>query len=69
MAGLIPGHAEHLLDLDVTILLAFLEGVICENEDNAKRVQEMYDAARPPAPKASGEQRRADVARFMAIAG
>jgi|GEM_PF-5870342 len=69
MTGLIgPGRAEHLLDLDLTILLAFFEGVVCENSDNAEEIQKIYDAAKPRSPL-RGDDRRADVVAFMALAG
>lgn len=69
MTGLIgPGRAEHLLDLDLTILLAFFEGVVCENPDNAEEIQKIYDAAKPR-PELRGANRRADVNAFMALAG
>jgi hypothetical protein len=70
MAGLIgPGRAEHLLDLDLTLLLAFIEGILCESEENAERIQQMYEDAKPAAPVVRGEQRRAEVAAFLAMAG
>ena len=70
MAGLIgPGRAERLLDLDLTMLLAFIEAVLCESEENAQRIQRIYDDAKPAAPMVRGEQRRAEVASFLALAG
>ena len=70
MAGLVgPGRAEHLLDLDLTLLLAFIEAILCESEENAERIQRLYDDAKPAPPVARGEQRRAEVASFLAMAG
>jgi hypothetical protein len=67
MTGLIPGHAEHLLHLDLVVLLAFLEGVVCENEDNARHIQQIYDDHKPRRPRPATD-RRAEVAAFMAMA-
>ena len=68
MAGLVgPGRAEHLLSLDLTVLLAFLEAVVCESEDNAKHIQDIYDRHKPR-PLVTPEQRRADVAAFLSLA-
>lgn len=70
MAGLVgPGRAEHLLDIDLTVLLAFFEGVVCESEKNAEQIQKIYDRHKPRRPVTRGEERRADVAAFMALAG
>lgn len=70
MAGLIgPGRAEHLLDLDLTLLLAFFEALLCENEENAKQIQKLYDDAKPRRRTADPAERRAEVAAFLAMAG
>lgn len=71
-AGLIgPRGPQHLLDLDPVHLLAFIEGIVCESEDNAEKIQQMYDDAKPkpPPPRMSEAERQAQVARFSAMIG
>jgi hypothetical protein len=65
MIGLIPHAAPRLLQLDPVVLLAFIEGVLCETPENAERIQSLYDDAKPTKPADRAEQ----VARFLAIAG
>lgn len=51
-------------------VLALLELIVCESEKAAEQVQDMWDRARPlPAapPRSRGEDRRAEVARFMEL--
>jgi len=66
MVGLIPHAAPRLVQLDPVILLAFIEGVLCETPENAERIQSLYDDAKPR--PVSGD-RAEQVARFLAMSG
>lgn len=70
LAGLVNNDVPRLGALDPVVFLSFIEGVVCESEDAAKLIQEMYDAAapRPPAPPVTrGDDRRREIARFMSV--
>ena len=70
MAGIIgTGRAERLLDLDLTVLLAFVEAIVCESQENAEHVQQIYDRAKPAPPVHVGDVRRAEVASFLTLVG
>lgn len=63
-----PGAPTRLVDVDTTLLLAFIEAVVCETEAGAKQMQQMWDDARPrPAPEepARGPARAAEIDHIL----
>ena len=65
--GCHPGGPARLLDVDATVFLAFMEGVLRDSsEDNVKALDRLYADAQPAAPRVptTREARRAEIARF-----
>lgn len=72
MLGLIAraGGPDSVLDLDARHFLSFLEGVIRDDSDAAKQIDEMYEAARPLAPRpVDRSERRREIAELSRIFG
>lgn len=68
--GLIgPGRAARVLDLPPTIVLALLESIVAEDEEQAGRIDQAYEDARPkppPPPVTRGPDRIAQLRAFGA---
>lgn len=64
----VPGAPRRLLNVDSTIFLAFVEGVLREDEENNEGLSELYEQAAPKPPQ-SREDRRASIERFARITG
>ena len=58
-----PGGPSRLLDVDPTVFLAFAEGILREDEDNAAALDKHYEARRPK-PKESRAERNARIERL-----
>lgn len=66
----VPLAPPRLLDVDSTVFLAFVEGIVRESDENAESLNDLYDEARPrPKRPVSREERRRDIARFARITG
>jgi len=65
------GAPGSVLDLDSRHFIAFLEGLIRENEQMEKQLDEIYVECKPapPAPQQSPEERRAEIQRAMRLFG
>lgn len=62
-----PPLPQRVIDCDLTHVLALIEAIVCEKEDGAKRVQEMYEAAKPAPPVKRGKRRREEINRILSI--
>lgn len=62
-----PPLPQRVVDCDFVHILALIEAIVCENEDGAKQVQQMYEAAKPAPPVTRGERRREEINRILSI--
>ena len=66
-----PSSPPTLLDIDSTVFLAFLEGIVRETDEGTEELDRMYLAQRPK-PRATVKDRaarRAEIERFARLTG
>lgn len=66
LTGPAPRPAR-VIDLELVHVLSLVEGILCENEDNAKRMQTLYERHKPSPPIRRGAARKAEIGRFLAL--
>lgn len=64
----VPHGPARLVDVDSTVFLAFLEGLVRESDDNAQILDRLYEEARPQPKKTRAETRAARIAEITRFA-
>lgn len=65
--GLIGPQCPRVIDLDLSLILALVELIVCEDEKAAAMVADMYARAKPAPPVTRGDERRQELARFAQL--
>ncbi len=68
----IPSAPARLIDVDSTVFFAFVEGIVRNDEENAKAIDKIYDEAkrkqqRITAPEKSAAERQAEIDSFTRL--
>lgn len=63
-----PGAPPRLLNVDPTVFLAFVEGVLRESEENNESLNSLYESSVPRRPQ-TRDERRSAIARFARLTG